>query len=95
MDPPEASLAYCSNCNTHLSKPVNPSFSACLQCRIPYQIHFDALLQPSDNLSPLPSAIASSQLSKLRKRVLLLMTLVPEGRYTTAAAIKDAMNSRF
>ena len=55
----------------------------------------DQRLYPLDELSALRAEIASSSLSVLRKRVLLLVSLVPEGRYTTVATIKDCMNHHF
>lgn len=55
----------------------------------------DQRLHPLDELSALRDDIANSNLSKLQKRILLLVTLVPEGRYTTVAAIKDCMNGHF
>lgn len=55
----------------------------------------DARLHPLDHLSQLRASITSSALSKQRQRVLLLVTLVPKGRYTTVAVIKVCMNIHF
>ncbi len=55
----------------------------------------DARLYPLDEISATRAEIASSDLLKQRKRVLLLVTLVLRGSYTTAAAIKDCTNRNF
>lgn len=55
----------------------------------------DGRLHPLDDLSQLRASITSSALSKQRQRVLLLVTLVPKGRYTTVAVIKESMNIHF
>ena len=55
----------------------------------------DANLFPLDALTHTRTEIANSDLSKIRKRILLLMMLIPEGEYTTVSAIKECMNQRF
>ena len=55
----------------------------------------DAHLRPLDELSIVRAEIDNSDLSKLAKRVLLLVTLVPEGRYTTVTAIRECTHRHF
>ena len=55
----------------------------------------DARLFPLDELSEVRDEIDSSDLSRQRKRILLLVTLLPEGEYTMVAVIKDCMNNHF
>ena len=108
MDPQEACRAYCRYCNHHLNKPFNAYLAQCPQCRdlsrisiypctCPLSIpeDMDARLYPLDELSDVRTDIESSALSRQRKRILLLVTLVPEGEYTTVAAIKECMNDHF
>lgn len=52
----------------------------------------DDRLFRQDSLQTVREGIATSDFSKQRKRILLLVTLVPEGAYTTVTAIKDCMN---
>ena len=109
IDSPECP-ATCPDCLTHLSQPVNSCFSKCHSCRMPYRIRkypctcprsipedYDAKLFPLDEtlLSHTRTEIANSDLTRIRKRILLLVTLVPEGRYTTVSEIKEVMNQHF
>ena len=55
----------------------------------------DARLYPLDELSDVRADIDSPDLSRQRKRTLLSSTWVPEGEYTTVAAIKDRTNHQF
>lgn len=108
MDTHEACLAHCSKYGVHLSNPFNASLSACPACRTFHQVRLfpctcpesvpediDARLHPLDNLSQLRASIANSRLSKQRQRVLLLVKLVPKGRYTTVAVVEECMNIHF
>ena len=101
-------LAHCSQCGHHLAGPINASFSACTRCRWPHRLRDypctcsksipedpDDRLFPQDSLRTVREEIATSDFSKQRKRILLLVTLVPEGAYTTVTAIKDCMNENF
>lgn len=108
MDAPEDCLAHCPSCGTHLDEPFNASLTRCDICRTNYRIRLfpctcpasipedmNARLYPLDELSAVRAEIAASDFSTQRKRVLLLVTLVPRGSYSTVAAIKDCMNENF
>lgn len=103
LEPKDPCLAVCSGCvpEQHLQR-CNRSFYFCQRCRAPYLISRHPcrcrkyrLGEPQEPKEPeahseeLRAAVEASGLSKFAQRVLLLVSQVPAGRYTTITALKD------